>query len=158
MKSLENLITGRGLFPLASAETIPDRTGHTAYVPRHQIITKIMGHYLPGDVILVSASIDNRSGAKVRPAVVVFARDNELGVCPVSSKSSLDSISIPLSIDDFASGGLDLFTESYVLVSRVLMFRNGDVIGKRGRLLTNALAEILSVAPVPGIKGKNTKK
>jgi mRNA interferase MazF len=117
-----------------------------------------MGRYLPGDVILVSASIDNRSGAKIRPAVVVFARDNELCICPVSSKSSLDSISLPLSIDDFASGGLDLFTESYVLASRVLTIRSGDIIGKRGRLLPDALTEILSVAPVPGIKGKNTKR
>ena len=72
-----------------------------------------MGSYLPGDVILVSASIGNRSDRKVRPAVVVFAGDDgEISVCAVSSKPSSDAICIPLSIDDFASGGLDLFSES----------------------------------------------
>jgi mRNA interferase MazF len=117
-----------------------------------------MGRYLPGDVILVSASIDGKSGAKVRPAVVVVARDNDLSVCPVSSRASSDSISIPLSIDDFASGGLDLFTESYVLASRVLAIRAGDVIGKRGRLLPEPLAEIISVAPVSRPGGKDTER
>jgi mRNA interferase MazF len=118
-----------------------------------------MGRYLPGDVILISASIDDRSGAKIRPAVVVAAIDSGgISVCPVSSKLSSDAISIPLSIDDFATGGLDLFSESYVLTSRVLAIRSGDVIGKRGHLLPDSLAEILSVAPISRQKGKNTRR
>ena len=109
-----------------------------------------MSRFLPGDVVLISASIDDRSGKKVRPAVVVISgEDGELSVCPVSSKPSSDSISLPLSIDDFASGGLDLFSESYVLGSRILEIRSSDVIGKRGRLVPDSLAKILAVAPVP---------
>ncbi len=118
-----------------------------------------MSRYLPGDVVLVSASLDERSGKKVRPAVVVVSgEDGGILVCPVSSKASLDSISIPLSIDDFASGGLDLFTESYVLASRVLAIQSADVIGKRGRLIPGSFTEILAVAPVSRKTGSKKKQ
>jgi mRNA interferase MazF len=118
-----------------------------------------MSRYLPGDVILVSAAIDDRGGTKIRPAVVVIAGESgEISVCPVSSRPASDSMSIPLSIDDFASGGLDLFSESYVITSRVLVVRSGEVIGKRGRLVPASLAEIISVAPVSSQKEKNPKR
>ena len=118
-----------------------------------------MGRYLPGDVILVSAAIDDRSGRKIRPAVVVVAGDSgEITVCPVSSKPSSDGICIPLSIDDFATGGLDLFSESYVLASKVLAIRSGGVIGKRGRLVPESLSAILSVAPISRRAGKNSRR
>lgn len=118
-----------------------------------------MGSYLPGDVILVSASIGNQSDRKVRPAVVVVAGDDgEISVCAVSSKPSSDAICIPLSINDFASGGLDLFSESYVLASRVITIRSGEVIGKRGRLVPESLSAILSTAPVSRQTGKKSRR
>ena len=118
-----------------------------------------MGRYLPGDVILVSASIDDDSVRKVRPAVVVVAGESgEITVCPVSSKPSPDAISIPLSIDDFANGGLDLFSESYVITSRVLAVRSGEVIGKRGRLVPESLSAVLAAAPFSRQHGKNTRR
>ena len=102
-----------------------------------------MGSYRPGDVILASVSIDNRSVAKIRPAVVIAAdTSGKLVICPVSSKAPSDAPSIPLSIDDFADGGLDLFGESFVMVSRRITIRNSDVIGRRGRLVPVSLAEI----------------
>lgn len=118
-----------------------------------------MSRFLPGDVVLVSASIDERSVKKIRPAVVIKSGEGgEIAVCPVSSKPSSDSLSIPLSIDNFASGGLDLFTESYVLASRVLTLRSSDVIGKRGRLVPESLAEIMAIAKVSRNTGKNTRR
>jgi mRNA interferase MazF len=115
-----------------------------------------MGRYLPGDVILVHLSIDDRSSKKIRPAVVVVSGDGRgLTVCPVSSKPALDSMSIPLSIDDFAEGGLDLFSESYVMLSRLVAINNGDVMGKKGRLSGESFLEIASrvQAPVPPSAG-----
>ena len=54
----------------------------------------------------------------VRPVVVVSVGEGgSLLICPVSSSPSTDGVSIPLSLDDFARGGLDLFTESYVLTA-----------------------------------------
>jgi len=106
-----------------------------------------MGKYLPGDVVLVSIALDDRSSAKTRPAVVIAAReDGSVSVCPISSKPPTDAPYLPLSIDDFETGGLDLFSESYIMVTRVRVVRNGDVIGKRGRLLPDAFGEVADQA------------
>jgi|WetSurMetagenome_2_1015567.scaffolds.fasta_scaffold02488_7 mRNA interferase MazF len=113
-----------------------------------------MGRYLPGDVILVHVSIDDRNSKKIRPAVVMVSGEGrELSVCPVSSKPSPDSVSIPLTIDDFSEGGLDLFSESYVLLSRVLAINNGEVVGKKGRLSGESFLDIASRVPAPGQTG-----
>lgn len=113
-----------------------------------------MGQYVKGDVLLASVALDDRTAPKTRPVVVI--RTEEPGcihICPVSSKPPSDAPCLPLSLADFATGGLDLFGESYVMTSRVLTIRSGDVIGKKGRLTKESLAEIAgleSSAMVPG--------
>jgi mRNA interferase MazF len=102
-----------------------------------------MGQYVKGDVLLASVALDDRTSPKTRPVVVIRTEEpGRVSVCPVSSKPPSDAPSLPLSLSDFATGGLDLFGESYVMTSRVLTLRSGDVIGKKGRLTTEALAEI----------------
>jgi mRNA interferase MazF len=109
-----------------------------------------MGQYVRGDVILVSLSMDERSPAKTRPAIVVREGSaGEIIVCPVSSKPPSDSPCIPIALGDFSQGGLDLFGESYVMVSRVRTLRSGDVIGKKGRLTRESFEEIAAVVPDP---------
>jgi mRNA-degrading endonuclease toxin of MazEF toxin-antitoxin module len=109
-----------------------------------------MGQYVRGDVILISLSIDEKSPAKIRPAIVVLAgADGEIRVCPVSSKPPTDAPCIPISLDDFSEGGLDLFGESYVMFSRVRTLRSRDVIGKKGHLTQESLAEIAAGIPDP---------
>ena len=102
-----------------------------------------MGQYVKGDVLLASVALDDRTSPKTRPVVVIRTEEpGRVSVCPVSSKPPSDAPSLPLSLSDFATGGLGLFGESYVMTSRVLTLRSGDVIGKKGRLTTEALAEI----------------
>jgi len=110
-----------------------------------------MGQYIVGDVLLATVALDDRTAPKTRP-VVVIACDNEgpVHVCPVSSKPPTDAPWLPLAIDDFETGGLDLFSESYVMTSRVLILRASDVIGKKGRLTRDSVAEIASRAPAAG--------
>ncbi len=114
-----------------------------------------MGQYVQGDVLLASVALDDRTVPKTRPVVVIRAGESgSLHICPVSSKPPSDAPSLPLSIDDFASGGLDLFGESYVMTSRVLCLQSGRVIGKKGRLTPEALAEITARVPaalLPGV-------
>ena len=114
-----------------------------------------MGQYIQGDVLLASVALDDRSAPKTRPVVVIRTEEpGRVHVCPVSSKPPSDAPSQPLSIDDFATGGLDLFGESYVMTSRVLSLRSGDVTGKKGRLTREALAEITARLPgavLPGV-------
>jgi len=109
-----------------------------------------MGQYIRGDVLLASVALDERQLAKTRPVVVVsLTGTGELRVCPVSSKPPTDAPCLPLSIDDFASGGLDLFSESYVMTSRIVTLQTRDVIGKKGRLVEEYLLEIVRQVPSP---------
>lgn len=109
-----------------------------------------MGHYSRGDVVLAPVACEDRGGVKTRPAVVIGTKEQGyVYLCPVSSKPSSDAPCMPISLDDFSEGGLDLFGESYVLSSVVRMIRNGDVIGKRGRLTTESLSSLLAMVPQP---------
>jgi mRNA interferase MazF len=107
-----------------------------------------MGQYVKGDVLLASVALDDRTLPKTRPVVVIGTEEpGRVHICPVSSKPPSDAPSLPLSLPDFATGGLDLFGESYVMTSRVLIIRSGDVIGKKGRLTKESLAEVTGRAP-----------
>ena len=59
---------------------------------------------------------------------------------------------IPIGLDDFSEGGLDLFSESFVLTAKVSRVRAGDVIGLKGRLTADSItligAQVLH-APAP---------
>ena len=102
-----------------------------------------MSRYLPGDVILVSLSLDNKQQSKVRPALVLEAgEENKIVVLPISSRPPSDSAFLPLSIDDFETGGLDLFSESFVLLSQRRSIRSGEVIGKRGSVSSEYLRTV----------------
>jgi len=119
-----------------------------------------MGKYLCGDVLLAPVALDSRTPPKTRPVVVIGTSDDgTVRVCPVSSKPPDDAPSLPLTMDDFASGGLDLFGESYVMTSRVVTLRSGEVIGKKGRLTPESLQEIAGRVPDGPLHGmqKNPK-
>jgi mRNA-degrading endonuclease toxin of MazEF toxin-antitoxin module len=103
-----------------------------------------MGRYLRGDVILAPVAFEERGGAKTRPGVVISAYENgDIHICPVSSRPPTDAPCIPISLDDFSQGGLDLFTDSYVLTTRIRTIRSGEVVGKRGRLTQECIAQII---------------
>jgi len=107
-----------------------------------------MGKYTRGDVVIAPVAIDERNNAKTRPAVVIgTVGQGEVYLCPVSSKPATDAPCVPISLDDFSRGGLDLFGESYVLASRVCRIRSGEIIGKKGRLTEETIIAILALVP-----------
>lgn len=113
-----------------------------------------MGQYLCGDVLLAPVALDNRTVAKTRPVVVIGTSDDgTVQVCPVSSKAPADASCLPLSINDFATGGLDLFGESYVMTSRIITLRSGQVIGKKGRVTKDYLGELDALMQHPHPSG-----
>lgn len=105
-----------------------------------------MGQYQKGDVLLAPVRCGRFSDAKIRPVVVIESRaDGILLVCPVTGSMPDDmSVSVTLDLDDFAKGGLDMFDESYILVSNPATIRKSDVIGKKGRLTDGFMDEIMS--------------
>jgi mRNA interferase MazF len=121
-----------------------------------------MGQYSCGDVLLASVALDSRTSPKTRPVVVIrFDPASTVHICPVSSKPPTDAPSLPLSIDDFSTGGLDLFSESYVMTSRVTTIRSSDVIGKKGHLTPDFIQEITSRVPSShpaGMSGRKTTR
>ncbi len=94
-----------------------------------------MSHYSRGDVILAPIRIGNESVRKVRPAAVLGSdAGGPLIVCPISCESPFDAACVPIALEDFESGGLEIFGESYLLVSVRCAIRTGEVVGKKGRL------------------------
>lgn len=116
-----------------------------------------MGKFLPGDVLLTSVALDDRTVPKTRPVIVIGAEaSGKVHVLPVSSRPPSDAPCLPLSIDDFAGGGLDLFEDSFVMTSRVVIIRSSSVIGKKGRLLEESLAAICGQVPDDLLPGTQT--
>lgn len=109
-----------------------------------------MGEYFVGDVVLAPLRIGDHAAPKNRPAIVTGVCDGgTLRVCPVTSKKPVDAPFKTLDLLDFARGGLDLFDESYVLVSLVCTIRKTDVVGKKGTLTEESLGTILSMIAAP---------
>ncbi len=104
----------------------------------------VMGSYFRGDVLLVPLCLSTGRGMKVRPAVVLGASGQGwLFVSPVSSTPPFEGPAIPLCIDDFSEGGLDLMGESYLVIGRICRIRISEVIGKKGRLTQEAIRDLL---------------
>ncbi len=109
-------------------------------------VALLMGSYFRGDVLLAPLCISKGREAKVRPVVVLGSSGRSgLFVIAVSSTLPYEGPVVPISIDDFSEGGLDLVAESYLVCSRICRIRVSDVIGKKGRLTR----EMIQNLPVP---------
>jgi len=89
--------------------------------------------------------------------VVGTDRENNLIVVPVSSQPSTDTPSLSLSLDDFIEGGLDMFTDSYILFSHATLLHPREVVGKRGRLSSEFIKTVVARVD-PGTLGKRSRK
>ncbi|MBN1432590.1 MAG: type II toxin-antitoxin system PemK/MazF family toxin [Methanomicrobiaceae archaeon] len=102
-----------------------------------------MTRYFPGDVVIASMDLRGQGGRKSRPAVVIGeSGKNSFLLCPVTSRLPDGSDYLPIGLDDFEKGGLDLFEESYVLVSDAGTVGGRDIHGKKGRLKSSIFLEI----------------
>ena len=118
-----------------------------------------MGYYTRGNVVIAPVAFQENGIAKTRPAVVIgTTKQGDVYLCPVSSKPSSDDSCVPISLDDFSEGGLDLFTESYVLTAQVRRIRSGEVIGKRGQLTGEIMAAISTRIQQSVMSGASHKK
>ncbi len=104
-----------------------------------------MSHYFRGDVILAPVRIGRGTDRKVRPAAVLGAGGKgELVVCPISGQPPFEAACIPLALENFESGGLEIFGESYLLVAERCTIKAIEVMGKKGKLRSEVLERISS--------------
>jgi mRNA interferase MazF len=107
-----------------------------------------MGHYAAGDVVLAPFRFGEEGIGKVRPVVVIaVGTGGTLIVCPVSRSRPSEMAFVPVSLGDFARGGLDILDESCVLTGSPGQISTSDIIGLKGRLKARTTAEILAVVP-----------
>lgn len=103
-----------------------------------------MSRYQQGDVLLVPFPFAGETGVKVRPALVIaLDRSGDPVCCPIRSSRRAGAPCIPIGIDDFDVGGLDLFMESYVQADTVRRIPSGSVAGKKGRVTPVYLSMVL---------------
>jgi len=103
-----------------------------------------MSRYIPGDVILAPFPFAGERRKKLRPALVIATGPSGDPVCcPVRSSERAGACCIPLTFDDFASGGLDLFSESFVQADTVRTVRSSSIAGKKGTVTKEYLGRIL---------------
>ncbi len=110
-----------------------------------------MGSFSAGDVILAALRFGGSGYEKTRPAVVVAAGEGSyLVVCPISSKAPDDAACIPLSLDGFSRGGLDLFDESYILTAHTITIGTVSVVAKKGTLTGEMVEALTAAVRLPG--------
>jgi len=93
----------------------------------------LMKGYRPGDIILAPFRLGNSTYS--RPLVIIRVADDEnLHVCPFTSRCPSDVPALECSIHHFKKGGLDLFEDSYILIHEVGTIHKKSIRTKKGTL------------------------
>ena len=102
-----------------------------------------MERLVRGDVAVVPFPFSDLTRAKRRPALVLAAPDgNDLILCQITSQAVRDSWALPLSADQFETGGLR--KASQVRPNRVFTADRRIVLYQAGRVLPDYLARVVN--------------
>ena len=110
-----------------------------------------MAALVKGDVVALPFPFSDLSGEKRRPALVLATLSgNDVILCQIISRNRNDKLSIPLSLPDFAAGGLPI--ESYIRPNRIFTADKNIIIRKAGtlkkekmKIITEAVVELLII-------------
>jgi mRNA interferase MazF len=98
----------------------------------------------PGDVVLVRFPFTDLSAAKLRPAVVLATRGDDLTIVGIFSgpPQALRETWIPLSTEDPAFSHTGLKTNSVIKVERIAVIEQSIVLRKLGSLTAVKMDEV----------------
>lgn len=103
-----------------------------------------MGKFIKGDVVVAPFPFSDLSSAKKRPVVVIAALDGEdVLVCQITStsKSITDNYAVPLTDNDFSTGGLRQV--SNIRPNRLFTADGNIILYSAGVLRTDKMQEVI---------------
>ena len=96
-----------------------------------------------GDVVIIPFPQTDLAPGKRRPALaLVNLKGEDLILCQITSKARFDGYSIPMTAEDFASGGLPL--ESFIRPNRLFTVSQRVIVRSVGRIKQEKLGEVLA--------------
>ncbi|MBM3238239.1 type II toxin-antitoxin system PemK/MazF family toxin [Candidatus Poribacteria bacterium] len=102
-----------------------------------------MGTFVKGDVVVVPFPFSDLSAAKRRPALVVATLiGDDVILCQITSRAVSDSYTIPITDDDFATGGLR--QGSNVRPNRLFTADSHTILYRVGTLKTTKVQEVVA--------------
>jgi len=102
-----------------------------------------MGGFVKGDVVIIPFPFSNLSGNKKRPAFVITdLNGDDIIVCQITSKSKFDSLALPLSRQDFISGGLPV--DSFIRPNKIFTADKNIILSVAGHLSEDKIHDALN--------------
>ncbi|MDD5091339.1 MAG: type II toxin-antitoxin system PemK/MazF family toxin [Candidatus Wallbacteria bacterium] len=101
-----------------------------------------MAGFIKGDIVILPFPFSDLSASKRRPAVVVAALEgNDVILCQITSQTVRDHYALPVSDQDFVSGGLK--QASNIRPNRIFTADSRIVLYSAGRLSKDKIAQLV---------------
>jgi mRNA-degrading endonuclease toxin of MazEF toxin-antitoxin module len=102
-----------------------------------------VGTFIKGDVVVAPFPFSDLSAAKKRPALVLaILTGNDVILCQITSRAVADSYAVPLTDNDFTSGGLR--QTSNVRPNRLFTAESSIILYRAGTISATKLQEVLT--------------
>jgi mRNA interferase MazF len=102
-----------------------------------------MGQFVKGDVVIIPFPFTDLSYNKRRPAFVIAnLAGNDIIVCQITSKSKSDPFALPISVNDFISGGLSI--NSFIRPNKIFTADKNIILSVAGRLCETKIRDAIN--------------
>lgn len=102
-----------------------------------------MEEFVKGDIVVLEFPFSNLIRAKRRPSLVIkVPRGEDILVCQITGKSCEKSVEIPIKIEDFYNGSLQV--ESYLRMDKIFSIEKSLIKYKAGSLKREKFNQILN--------------
>ena len=102
-----------------------------------------MGKFVKGDIVIIPFPFTDLSDSKKRPAFVVAdLNGDDIIVCQITSKNKSDTLALPVSAQDFISGGLPV--DSFIRPNKIFTADKNIILSVAGHLDENKVRATLN--------------